>query len=365
MDILIRFRYHKIALVSDVEETFHEVSVAPEDRDVLRFVWVEDIASSQPKLALYRLTRVVFGVNCSPFLLNASISHHIGSYLDDPAFIERFLSSLYVDDFSGSADTTPEAYQLFLNARQRMAEGRFNLRKWQSNDHQLMQMIESEVEQTSVKDQPKPEEDKFSNLVEDESTYARLTCGSAETLQSSKQQKLLGMNWNFADDKFIVELSHYAAFASSIPLTKREILRIMTAKIYDPLGLIAPIVLPMKQMFQKLCNERLDWDAPLNSELKKEVQKWITDLEAVKHIRLPRCYLEEVCGEVRSVELHGFGDASKIAFGAVVFIRIETDGGCCTSLICSKSRVEPLTNQSVPRLGLVAGLTLLRLVCSV
>ena len=121
----------------------------------------------------------------------------------------------------------------------------------------------------------------------------------------------------------------------------------------------------MKQMFHKLCNERLDWDAPLNAELNKEVQKWITDLDAVKYISLPRCYVEEVCGEVRSVQLHGFGDASKIAFGAVVFIRIETDGGCYTSLICSKSRVAPFTNQSIPRLELLAGLTLARLVCTV
>ena len=112
-----------------MEKAFHQVSIAPEDRDVLCFLWVEDIASPQPKLALYRFTRAVFGVNCSPFLLNACISHHIGGYSDDRAFIEGFLSSLYVDDFCGGANTTPEAYQLFLKARQRMAESGFNLRK--------------------------------------------------------------------------------------------------------------------------------------------------------------------------------------------------------------------------------------------
>ena len=95
------------------------------------------------------------------------------------------------------------------------------------------------------------------------------------------------------------------------------------------------------------------------------MQKWITDLDAVKYISLPRCYAKEVCGEVRSVQLHGFRDASKIAFCAVVFIRIETDGGCYTSLIYSKPRVALLTNQSIPRLELLAGLTLARLVCTV
>ena len=63
MDILIRFRYHRIALVSDVEKAFHQVSIAPEDRDVLRFLWVEDIASPQPKLALYHFTRAEYLVS--------------------------------------------------------------------------------------------------------------------------------------------------------------------------------------------------------------------------------------------------------------------------------------------------------------
>ena len=113
MDILVRFRFHKVALVSDVEKAFHQVSIAPEDRDVLCFLWIDDVTSPAPRIVVYRFTRAVFGVNCSPFQLNASISHHIQRYSDDPAFDERFLSSLYVDDFSGGANTTPEAYQLF------------------------------------------------------------------------------------------------------------------------------------------------------------------------------------------------------------------------------------------------------------
>lgn len=77
MDIFIRFLYHKVALVSDVEKAFHQVSIAPEDRDVLRFLWIDDAASPKPRIVVYRFTRAVFGVNCSPFLSNASISHHI------------------------------------------------------------------------------------------------------------------------------------------------------------------------------------------------------------------------------------------------------------------------------------------------
>ena len=100
----------------------------------------------------------------------------------------------------------------------------------------------------------------------------------------------------------------------------------MTAKIYDPLGLIAPIVLPMKQIFQKLCNDKADWDAPLDGDLKGAVQKWIVQLKDEERVVIPRCYLPAAVGEITSVELHGFGDASRAAFGAIVYIRIEADG---------------------------------------
>lgn len=95
------------------------------------------------------------------------------------------------------------------------------------------------------------------------------------------------------------------------------------------------------------------------------MQKRIVQLEEVERVVIPRCYLPVAVGEIRSVELHGFGDASKAAFGAVKYIRITTDGNSYASFFCSKSRVALLENQSIPRLELLAGLTLARLAFTV
>ena len=40
---MLRFRVHKVAVAADIEKAFLMIAVAPEDRDVLRFLWVDNI----------------------------------------------------------------------------------------------------------------------------------------------------------------------------------------------------------------------------------------------------------------------------------------------------------------------------------
>ena len=59
--VLIRFRTYRIALIADVEKAFLMVSVCKEDRNTLRFLWVDDVEKSSPVIQEMRFTRVVFG----------------------------------------------------------------------------------------------------------------------------------------------------------------------------------------------------------------------------------------------------------------------------------------------------------------
>ena len=130
-DILIRFRSHKIALIGDIEKAFHMISVAEDDRDVLRFQWVDDPGKENPEIKVYRFALVVFGLSSSPFLLNATLKHHISNFEnEDPDFVHTFLQSLYVDVVLGANDVD-HAYELYIKAKSvRMSEGGFNLRKF-------------------------------------------------------------------------------------------------------------------------------------------------------------------------------------------------------------------------------------------
>lgn len=64
------------------------VAVNKKDRDVLRFLWTSSLKDDALEPLVLRFTCVMFGVSASPFLLNATINHHINSYIDvDPSFV--------------------------------------------------------------------------------------------------------------------------------------------------------------------------------------------------------------------------------------------------------------------------------------
>ena len=61
------------------------MSVHPDDRNVLKFLWVSDAHKDSPEIVVKRFTRSVFGVSPSPFLLNGTLEHHVKKYQDaDP-----------------------------------------------------------------------------------------------------------------------------------------------------------------------------------------------------------------------------------------------------------------------------------------
>ena len=79
----LRFRVHKVALAAEIEKAFLMVSMSEKDRDVLRFLWVDDIRRDDPTVIPLRFTRVVFGVLSILFLLNARINHHLKKHSAD------------------------------------------------------------------------------------------------------------------------------------------------------------------------------------------------------------------------------------------------------------------------------------------
>ena len=141
-DMLLRYRINPIALSADIEKAFLQISVDPDHRNYLRFLWFDDVFSTQPKIIKNRFARVVFGVNNSPFMLNGAIKKHNEKYERiDFDYYENVNDSFYVDDFAGSDTTTEQTFELYKKLKLRLLENHFVIRKWRTNDKLLREKI--------------------------------------------------------------------------------------------------------------------------------------------------------------------------------------------------------------------------------
>ena len=231
--MLIRFRIHPIAMVADIEKAFPQISLQRNQRNVTRFFWLKDIYNptmSRDNIQEYRFCRVPFGVISSPFLLGATIEHHFDSYDSDVA--DKIKNGIYVDNLITGVNCVSEAKALYTEAKAMFNEGSMNLRAW------------------------------ISHNVEVNATFT--TADKAEV----KSLKVLGHKWNIADDT--ISLKTTIRNSSVQHMTKRIILK-RIASIFDPMGLICPVMLPVKVFLQNLWSENLDWDEHLCDKDKKNV----------------------------------------------------------------------------------------------
>ena len=346
-DVLLRFRMQKVPLIGDLEKAFLNIAITPSQRGLLRFLWVNDIDTENPKLVTYRFTRLVFGLVSSPFVLNATIRHHMDKYeRTDPDFVDLVKNSTYVDDFASSVQTTEDAFALYQKLKFRFKEAGFNMRKWASNSSQLMNLIECEESKTDTFSGNSPK-NQFQNETDEKSV------------------KVLGIPWVKERDVMKFDLNDVVKGVAKELATKRAILSTI-ARVFDPHGLISCAILPLKILFHEVCLMKVNWDTPLSEQIHSRWKAIIENFESLSEIEFPRCLLADIEGQqIKSFELHSFSDASKIAIGANVYLRIETDQGWKTQLIASKTKIVAMKDETIPRLELSAALLSAQLLTSI
>ena len=353
-NILLKFRWNPIAITADIEKAFLMISIHPSDRDTIRFLWLDNPANLNSELIHFRFTQLVFGLRPSPAILGSVISHHLSKYRQQyPDVVGAIESSMYVDDLIAGAANAQDAYNLYVKAKSIMAEGNFNLRKWNSNSPLLVDQIRKAEQHPEIV--PK----KATDLKVDESS-AKVFVTSDNSCIESGLTKLLGITWNSEEDVFVFCSTELVTFVQQLPATKRSLLK-TSAKIFDPLGFLSPFVIKLKILFQVLCVEGSDWDEPLKGNALDQWNQFTNEFAMLDEVRIPRCYFLYGSDPVH-VQVHDFSDASEHAFAAVVYIRSKySDGRVITRLIASKTRVAPVKRQSIPRLELLGALIPARL----
>ena len=173
---------------------------------------------------------------------------------------------------------------------------------------------------------------------------------------------VLGLCFNIQEDIFLFKGFQF----NDIPLkfTKRLLLSII-AKLYDPLGYLAPFIMKGKIMLQKLWRQGLEWDTIIDDSDADQFVLWIESSKALKDWKLIRPYFSDHWSSIQQLEIHAFSDASQDGYGAVVYFRIKADTGWKTVFVAAKSRAAPIQRVTIPRMEVLSCLLAVRLVTSI
>ncbi|XP_071118413.1 uncharacterized protein [Haliotis cracherodii] len=111
-DVLLRFRRNPVALMSDIAEMYLQVKISPDDWPYHRFLWRSMKRDEQP--TEYEFSRVVFGVNASPFLAQFVSQENAKKHQGDlPLAAETVQKATYMDDSMDSVEDDNTAIELY------------------------------------------------------------------------------------------------------------------------------------------------------------------------------------------------------------------------------------------------------------
>ncbi|CAH8287249.1 unnamed protein product [Heterobilharzia americana] len=328
--ILLRFRKELIALTSDVEEMFMQVKVPEFDRGALRFLWWPQGDFSKEPIE-YQMTSHPFGAVSSPFCAYFAMAKTAETYANDydSYVVEAVKHNFYVDDCLVSFASPGEAKTFVKQSTELLLRGGFKLKKWVTNSEAVRVVL--------------PGLSHTENSVD-----LRVSQGSIH--------RALGLEWDTMHDVFKFRFEPVEK-----PFTKRGLLSTVSA-LFDPLGLIAPVCLPAKQLLQNLCKSHAGWDTPLSSNDLSLWMDWMRFMKNLGQISVPRSIKKEDKSEMSKIELHLFCDASESGYGAVAYSwNVPKNTPPYSILLYSKSRVAPLKTVTVPRLELAAAVLSVRM----
>ena len=165
-----------------------------------------------------------------------------------------------------------------MHAKEILADGGFNLRKFYSNSALLQMKVDN---QETPNSEPSADE-----------SYAGDTLGTGQLVKMG-ERKVLGVRWDPAMDQLILNLEQIASSASRLEPTKRAIISLVGC-IYDPLGILSPVVISLKIFVQELCVAKMAWDQPLTGSTLEKWHQLVGQLGETSPILLSRCYLEGI-----------------------------------------------------------------------
>ncbi|XP_021958928.1 uncharacterized protein LOC110854790 [Folsomia candida] len=227
VDILIRFRLHKVAITADIEKMYRQILVSPKDTDLQRILWRDD--PSKP-IKNFRLRTVTCGTAGAPYLATRTLKElGIRNQRKFPIASEVIIRDFYMDDLMSGEPDVKQALETQHQLLELMNDGSLCLRKWSSNSQAVLDAVPPEMRETQ----------------------------SLLSFDQDSSIKTLGICWNPKTDQFLFQIS--PQIPTTKPLSKRIVLSEI-ARLFDPIGWLAPIIISAKIPMQSLWKLQQGWD---------------------------------------------------------------------------------------------------------
>ena len=312
--VLLRFRLYQNAMTADIQAMYLQVRIPEQERDCLRLLWLEN-----GEVKPYRMTSNLFGgVWCA-----SSTTYSLRRTLEDahasPMVRDVVSKSMYVDDLLQSTSDWSIIEGLVRDVKATLSKGGFLLTKFIVNDPDLLQQI--------------PEGDRAKE---------------AKVITHELHSKALGIKWDVSSD----QLMYVRKEEEPVTVVTKMFMLSSVSTMYDPLGLVLPVVIRGRMLFQLATKIKLDWDDPVPPELTVKWVHWWNDLKNLSTVLFDRCVIptEFLDG---AIELHHFCDGSQQAYGACSYVRISSKSGSIhVQLLAAKARFTPLRAMTIPRIEL-------------
>jgi hypothetical protein len=312
--LLVRFLKYKIVFIADLIKMYRQVLIHPDQQDLQRIIWSKD-----GKLQTFRLKTITYGTKSASFLATRTL-HELANIEKSkyPVAADTITRDFYMDDLISGANTKEEALQIKNEIQKILESGGFILHKWATNDETLLNTNHQQADQITIK--------------------------------TENSVKTLGLLCCPKEDVFKYKIN----VSNKTPITKRDVLSEI-AQIFDPLGKLAPIIIKAKVFLQELWLHSLDWSEILPQAQHQSWERFRKELNELSVLNIQRCLFPSfyVPGSGQ-IEIHAFSDASERAYGTAIYLKYTLGKETSVQLICAKSKVAPLSKQTLPRLELVA-----------
>ncbi|GIY14969.1 DUF1758 domain-containing protein [Caerostris extrusa] len=194
---------------------------------------------------------------------------------------QHLQKSMYVDNCVASVKSEADLTKFINESREIMALGKFELRGWQHNSFESLRDNCNESQNTSPILQDIP---------------------------------VLGLLWNIERDTLKIDVRNNTQ-SESVKVTKRYILS-KCHKIFDPIGITAPITLIPKILLQETWKIKANWDDILPEEIAHKFEKWDRQLHQLNKLEIPR-WIQGHKNSKHSLQV--FCDASQQAYATCIF----------------------------------------------